>query len=210
MKAVLCFGDSNTNGARADEPQLGRLPAELRWPGRLRKLLGPRFEVLEEGLGGRTTDLDPPDLPGRNGRAYFGPCLLSHHPLAVVVLMLGTPDLKTRFARTPAQIAGALDGYFDDVERFLGGRSRPQPRVIVVSPAHLGAVPTSAEYDAGSVRKSRELAGELRAVAAGRGAGFLDAAAFARVGGDGVHLDLASHDALAARLAPMVLDIGEP
>ncbi len=53
--------------------------------------------VIEEGLGGRTTIWDEPFSEGRNGRTYLLPCLESHAPVAVLVIMLGTNDLKAVF-----------------------------------------------------------------------------------------------------------------
>ena len=111
---VLCFGDSNTFGTcRADastygtptqDPDYVRLHADRRWTGVLQGLLGDEFEVIEEGLNGRTTDVDYEDCPGCNGRLYFVPCLLSHRPLDVVVVMLGGNDLKPCFDRSPEAV----------------------------------------------------------------------------------------------------------
>ena len=70
---VLCFGDSNTYGTPGDDPDYVRLPADRRWTGRLQRLLGEGYDVVEEGLNGRTTDLDYVDRPGCNGRTYWAP-----------------------------------------------------------------------------------------------------------------------------------------
>src|SRR4051812_47190196 len=61
---ILCFGDSNTHGTPADDPDYARLPADRRWTGILQSTLGEGFEVVEEGLNGRTTDRDYEDRPG--------------------------------------------------------------------------------------------------------------------------------------------------
>ena len=112
---VLCFGDSNTYGTPGDDPEYVRLTADRRWTGRLQRLLGDGYDVVEEGLNGRTTDLDYVDRPGCNGRTYWAPCLQTHHPLDVVVVMLGVNDLKSCFDRTPQAIAAALHGYVGDI-----------------------------------------------------------------------------------------------
>jgi lysophospholipase L1-like esterase len=204
---VLCFGDSNTYGDRPDDVEPSRWPPDVRWTGRLQALLGESHYVIEEGLGGRTTDLDYDDRPGRNGRAYFVPCLLSHTPIDTVVIMLGTNDLKTEFARTPAQIANALEGFVDDVAQFAQRRDGGVPRVVIMSPIHIDesrplfgelCLP---EYGPGSAARSRQLAGELRRVADARGALFVDAASVAEAGDDGVHLTLESHPRLAELVA---------
>ena len=94
MKHVLVYGDSNSWGF---EPGSGkRYGEEVRWTGVLAENLGSDTRVIEEGLNGRTTVFDDPLEPGRNGKTYLGPCLQSHHPLDLVILMLGTNDLKHR------------------------------------------------------------------------------------------------------------------
>jgi len=207
---VLCFGDSNTNGIPADDENYVRLPADVRWTGRLQRLLGDGYYVIEEGLGGRTTDLDYADRPGCNGRTYFGPCLQSHDPLDVVVIMLGTNDLKTEFDRPPAAIAAALDGYISDVADNAENRAGGPPRTILVSPIHIDdSQPAFAEmngqnFDASAPERSRRLAAELRRVAEARGVLFADAATVVRAGDDGVHFSLDSHDRLAELIAAMI------
>ena len=81
---------------------------DVRWTGRLQRLLGDGYEVVEEGLNGRTTDVDYVDRPHCNGRTYFPAALLSHDPLDVVVVMLGSNDFKTCFERSAATIAQRL------------------------------------------------------------------------------------------------------
>lgn len=201
---VLCFGDSNTFGQPSEES--GRWSADVRWTGRLQQILGSEYAIIEEGLGGRTTDLDDPDRDDRNGRTYFQPCLRSHSPLDMVVIMLGNNDLKTKFGREPDAVAAALEGYIDSVERTAWTRTSGVPAVLLVSPIHLdadqpGFAERSSEYDADSVRKSRELGAAIRRVASERQALFVDAATVAGPGYDGIHLSRDSHERLATLIA---------
>jgi len=199
---VLCYGDSNTHGIVSDGENHVRLPADVRWTGRLQRLLGDGYYVIEEGLNGRTTDLEYDDRPGCNGRPYFKSCLQSHHPLDVVVVMLGSNDLKTRFERSPAAVAAALNGYIDDAESYAG----EAPRIILMCPVPLDdsrpafAEMTGANFDATAVDKSKRLPAEIRRVAEARDVLFADAAAVAHVGADGLHLSADSH----ARIAELV------
>ena len=62
-RVVLCYGDSNTWGWIPAEG--GRFPRDVRWPGVLAAELGAGWQVIEEGLGGRTTVFDDPLEPGR-------------------------------------------------------------------------------------------------------------------------------------------------
>jgi hypothetical protein len=54
--------------------------------------LGAGYRVVEDGLNGRTTVRDDPLEPCLNGRALLAPALLSHQPLDLVPLMLGTTE----------------------------------------------------------------------------------------------------------------------
>jgi lysophospholipase L1-like esterase len=97
IKTVLCYGDSNTWGS---DPETGeRFAPEVRWPGVLRQALGEGYWVVEEGLNGRTTVRDDPiEGAHKNGRTYLPACLEFHKPIDLVLIMLGTNDLKARFA----------------------------------------------------------------------------------------------------------------
>lgn len=205
---VLCFGDSNTFG-QPDEGR-GRLPSDARWTGKLQQILGPDYAIIEEGLGGRTTDLDDPDRDDRNGRKYFQPCLRSHSPLDMVVIMLGNNDLKTKFGREIEDVAAAIEGYIDNIEVTAWTRSGGVPTVLLVSPIHLDAsqpafTEQSSEYDAESIRKSRDLGTVIHRVAERRGALFVDAASVARPGLDGVHLSPDSHERLSKLIAQTIM-----
>ena len=94
----------------------GRACSPPRW--------GREWMVIEEGLGGRTTVSDDPiEGAEKNGKTYLYPCLMSHRPLDVVVIMLGTNDLKARFNKTAWEIAAGVGVLVDIVQ---DGRRRPQ------------------------------------------------------------------------------------
>ena len=101
MKTIVCYGDSNTYGYN---PENGfRYEYEERWTTILQKELKDSAIVIPEGLNGRTTSFEDELRPGRNGATYLDPCLHSHGPIDLVVLMLGTNDLKIRFQATPTR-----------------------------------------------------------------------------------------------------------
>ena len=62
MRTLLCFGDSNTWGYIPGSNGR-RFPREVRWPVRLQLALGDDWEVIAEGLNGRTA------THGQPGRA---------------------------------------------------------------------------------------------------------------------------------------------
>jgi lysophospholipase L1-like esterase len=75
----------------------------------LRRELGDGFWIVEEGLNGRTTVWDDPLEPFRSGKELLMPCLLTHQPIDLVIVMLGTNDLKGRFGWARATSRRALD-----------------------------------------------------------------------------------------------------
>ncbi|HEY5629506.1 MAG TPA: SGNH/GDSL hydrolase family protein, partial [Candidatus Limnocylindrales bacterium] len=189
LPVVLCFGDSNTHGA---DPGGGeRFGRDVRWPGVMAGLLAGEAQVIEEGLNGRTTVWDDPFTDGRNGRAYLLPCLRSHQPIDVLVLMLGTNDVKPMFRAEPYEVALGMQALVDIAQSSGCGPGGGAPRILVVAPPRLGD--TTAESYLWGFRGRQAallaLAPLYEAAAVRRGAAFLDAGAL--VGGDpadGVHL----------------------
>ena len=205
-RRVLCFGDSNTFGQRAEDVGKGRWPVDVRWTGRLQGLLGDGYSVIEDGLNGRTTDLDEQRL-GRNGRAYLIPCLESQHPVDILVLGLGGNDLKPQFRRSVPEIVAALDRLLDDVEAIPANWGGQPPRVVLLAPLPVDDtrpdfstfVPRDIAPEL--VERSHQLAAAVRGLAAERGMGLVDLGQVATAGDDGIHLSVDSHPAVAAAIA---------
>jgi lysophospholipase L1-like esterase len=205
-RTIVCFGDSNTHGAPPDGGE--RFPRDVRWPGVLAVELGPGFHVVEEGLNGRTTRYDDPDVAGRNGSRYLVPCLHSHEPVDLLVLMLGTNDLKRDLGATAPGVARNVGHLVDLARESLAGAGGTPPRILVVAPPPLtGPTPlqTLWAYADDAVDVSRDLARWLRLVAEADGVGFLDAGEVAVAAlPDGVHLDVGGHRALGRAVAAWV------
>jgi lysophospholipase L1-like esterase len=163
--------------------------------------------VIEEGLNGRTTIWDDPFLDGRNGRAYLLPCLRSHAPVDIVVLMLGTNDAKGIFGVKPPDIASAAGALVDLVLHSGTGPDGGPPRMLLVAPPLLGELTAVSEvWGFGEARAGSLRFGELyRTVAELKGVAFLDAAPVAEVDpADGVHLAPAGHAALGRAVAEAI------
>jgi len=205
LPVVVCYGDSNTHGA--DGPTGRRHPRDVRWPGVVARALAGRAQVVEEGLGGRTTIWDEPFSPGRDGRAYLLPCLQSHQPIAVLVIMLGTNDLKAIFRLGAPEIAAGAGSLVDLALASPTGPDGGPPAVLLVAPVPLGPLTIASElWGFGAAREtSARLAPYYREVAAQTGAAFLDAGALVATDpSDGVHLDARAHGVLGAAIAGAV------
>lgn len=209
---ILAYGDSNTYGQKPDRS--GRFDASTRWTGILQAQLGDDYYVIEEGLGGRTTNLDHPNpnKPSRNGFTYFTACLDSHSPLDIVIIMLGTNDFKTSYARSAEDIAAAQQLYIEAIRNSYDASSVSQPTIILVSPPYMNqdaplfytSMPTAGIYDDTSITKSHELAAHLEQLALSHHVQFLDAGLLTQAGDDGVHITATSHSNLGSALADII------
>lgn len=208
VRTILCFGDSNTYGA---VPTLGRggghrFAPDRRWPGVMRRQLGSGWEVIEEGHPSRTTVRDDPIEGGhKNGLKALPILLESHMPIDLVILMLGTNDLKHRFASTASDIADSIEILARAIQRSEAGPAGAEPALIIVSPAPMQEVDRFAEMFLGGAVKSRQLSGFIRDVARRTGATFVDAGTLVESSSiDGIHLDSDAHRILGLELARVV------
>lgn len=216
---VVLYGDSNTYGWKPQpNPPSTRYDENERWAGILKHLLGTDYEVIEEGLDGRTTDVPDPTSPisgaQLDGAAYLPACLSSHLPIDLVVIMLGTNDLKAMFNRTPFRIAlGA--GHLIDLANSLNGgvgTTYPNPKVLLICPPPLDEKikegPIFGPMFKGGVEKSQQLAPLYKAIATAGGAEFLDAGSVMNTDGiDGLHFSGDAHKKLAAAIAEKVKSV---
>jgi lysophospholipase L1-like esterase len=200
MKSILCFGDSNTWGYNAETDQ--RFPYHQRWTGVLAGVLGEGFMVIEEGLNGRTTVWDDPIENVKSGLNYLPSCLASHKPLDLVILMLGTNDLKARFSLTPYDIACGISHLVQIIQTSGCGPNQNPPSIIVVSPPPVDPGEVFYGMFEGGREKSFELPRYYAMVAQEFGCEFLEGGKIISVDPmDGIHLDREAHRLLGISLA---------
>jgi len=206
VKTIVCYGDSNTWGA--DPAGDSRFGPDVRWTGVLAQLLGPGFHVIEEGLNGRTTIVNDPVEPNRNGLTYLIPCIDSHHPFDLITIMLGTNDLKFRHNRQPADIAQSVALLANTVRATEFGPDETRPQVLIICPPPIGKLGDLGGIFEGSIEKSRQLARHYEWAARWTGSGFLNAGDVIRSSdADGVHFDAADHAKLANAVALKVREM---
>jgi len=200
MKTILCYGDSNTYGFN---PENGlRYPSDVRWTGRLQRLLGEDYVVVEEGCNGRTTVFEDPMEGWKKGIDYLRPCLNTHKPVDIVILMLGTNDLKELFLANAEDVAGGVEQLIEIIQTFTVEKQGFAPKVILVSPPEIGEGVCdgafSSSFGVRAVQESRKLAGYYKKVAEQYGCLFLNAAQHIRPSAaDHVHLAPEGHEILA-------------
>jgi len=212
-KHIVCLGDSNTHGYCADPKDCAdggiRFNESERWTRLLQEKLGEDFLVVEEGLSGRTTVFRDPLTEGLAALDYVTPCLKSHEPVDLLIIMLGTNDTKDRFGVNAECIAlgmARLVKKAKDTDCWKDGRSN----ILVIAPPAIGSEmltsPIAGVMGKDCVEKSRELAREYRIQCELLGVHFLDAGEagceFNQV--DYMHLTRKGHGTLAEKLAELV------
>ena len=197
MKNILCFGDSNTWGSVPGI--LTRHPKHVRWTGVLQDELGPDYNIIENGIPGRTTAYDDPANQCRNGLSGLGYSLYRAKPLDLVIVMLGTNDCHY------TDNAGYRDGLYVLADRIMKANkcfpgTSPvfpgEPKLLLISPIER------------TVQKFPEMTAE---VAEKVGAWWMNAAEFAKGSpNDHSHMEPDSHLALGQAVYQKVKEILEP
>ena len=190
---LLTFGDSNTYGYKPDGS--GRFEKEIRWSGILSEKLKGKFHVIEEGLCGRTTVFEDETRIGRKGSDLLPVLLESHEPVGVVLLMLGTNDMKKRNHATAKDIGAGIEILLDQIAESER-KSGVKKRVLLISPIHLGENIEAFDKDFSNeaIAVSYELAREYKKIAQKRKIDFLNAADYVEPSMlDREHFDANSH-----------------
>jgi lysophospholipase L1-like esterase len=210
MKTILAYGDSITFGANP-LPGGPRHAYEDRWPSVLEKGLGGQARVIAEGLGGRTTVSDDWYANAdRNGARILPTLLESHSPLDLVIIMLGTNDLKPAICGSALEASFGMRRLVQIIRGHYAGKGEAAPQIILMAPpmlcdsdnadmiGHFGGI-------AHGLEQSGQFAQHYARRAQEWNTGFFDAATVAKASPlDGVHLDAANTRAIGAGLVPVV------
>lgn len=208
MKTILCYGDSNTWGYIPGAAK--RYASDQRWAGVLQGILGRDVVVIEEGLNGRTTVLDDPTKPFKNGKDYLIPCLDSHAPLDLVILMLGTNDLKHRFGMSAFDIGTNVAALLGLLKQSTSSSVGGPPQVLLMAPPRVGKLTSVGSNNFPEIfrdaeEKSRMLGPIYKRLAQEAGAAFLDTSeVIVSSDVDGIHFDLEEHRKLGEWVAAVV------
>jgi lysophospholipase L1-like esterase len=198
---VLCYGDSNTYGANPKTDE--RYPSNVRWTGVLQKLLGDDYEIIEEGLGGRTTIFERENRPGRNGKTYLLPCVKSHSPFDVIIVNLGTNDFKDK-SLTAKDVAEGEEELIKIIQENAYNKNDEVPKIILVCPPDIDDANDYAINGglADTSERIKQLPVELQKLAEKYNAGFVNLQEFVKPSSeDGVHLSPESHKIIAEVLS---------
>jgi lysophospholipase L1-like esterase len=203
MFEVLCYGDSNTWGT--NPATIGRFSRDERWPGVLQKALGADYHIIEERLGGRTTVWDDPIEGYKNGKEYLIPCLATHATLDLVIILLGTNDLKKRFSVSAQDIASGAGVLVDTINKSGSGKNFKAPKVLLLVPPPLGKLTDLSEMFEEGQAKSLRFSEHFKKI---YGCELFDTAMVIKSSDiDGIHFEKESHQKLGRAVAKIVKTI---
>lgn len=204
MKNILCYGDSNVRGVIPEKVR-GNLvkmyDKNKRWTGILPKLLGDDYNVIEEGMGGRTTSFDEihPGRPYRNGLKDLPLFLEAHYPIDLVIFLLGINDTKIQYNKSTDAITEGMKKCIQCIQNSNRGRNEKAPTVLLLSPVPIQTIPDlPPEFDETSITKSVSLTICYKNLANKIHCDFLNTSEYVKASqNDGLHLDEPEHAVLA-------------
>lgn len=202
MATILCYGDSLTWGST---PNGGRYQKNSRWPNLLNVRLGDEHDVINCGLPGRTTIWDDPFHEGRNGLKYIQSAIETFGPVDVVIIMLGTNDIKSYFNASAYDAARGVEKLITKA-REPSQYGFPIPEIIIVAPPNiLEPKGEAADIFSHANEKMQKFHHEYQKIATKQRCTFLNAAGILQPSEiDGVHLDVEANTTLARVLEPLV------
>lgn len=207
MKRILCFGDSNTYGH--DPKDASRL--SIRWTRIIKKLLGEDYEIIEEGLCGRTTDLPfAGESDNWKGTTLLRPVISTHKPYDLLIIMLGTNDLLL-YAK--AEISDSADGIEELIK--IAKATYPEGKILIVSPIEVDESVKDSHFcelygPTRACELSKQFATAYSPIAKKYGCEFMNAADFAKASPlDGIHMDEENHTKLAYAITDKIQEILE-
>lgn len=202
MRHILCFGDSNTwgyvpgTGARYDD--------KTRWTKLTEQMLNNEFTLFEAGLSGRTINSEDPLREYRNGSQLLNLYLESTRPLDLVIIMLGTNDLKASLANTIDDIAANIKALCQQAINFDYSPYQ-RPKVMLVAPVpFVNSVALEQDF-INEITRSKQLSPAYFHIAQALNIDFLDAGRVIKASNiDGIHWDADGHRDFANHLSALL------
>jgi len=210
MANILCFGDSNTWGTPPAKTAIvlpnsqSRYSSNERWTGLLHQALKHSYQVVEEGQPSRTLVHNSPFDGDKTGIRYLKNCLEQYSP-QLTIIMLGTNDLKNKYALCAKQIGQGLSTLVKQAQNFIVLNTNIATKILLICPPTIDEVGHYAKMYAGGAEKSKQLAQHYQQCANELNCTFVDANTIITSSKeDGVHWPVDQHQLFANALLPII------
>lgn len=196
MPEVLCYGDSNTWGQGDHSIHEGRIPTEKQWTVLLEGMLGEEYSVTQAGFSGRVAgDFAAVEERFRGRPDAFEQVYQAAAPVDILVVALGTNDLKEEYGRSAEQVLADLWWYKDRAEQL-----NPAGSIIFVTPPPFNAGEELTEV---SIQTRSQLAELIKT----SGLVYVEVEGI-EISGDGAHFTHEDHVRVATTLYEKIKEIG--
>jgi len=200
MKKIICYGDSNTFGFNAKDGSI--FDENTRWTSLLQKNLGSEYEVVNEGMYDRTGFVNNPRGDLFSGPKHFPEMLSKTNNIDLLILAIGTNDLKSQYNIS-------FDTIENGLKNLISLAKAKAKNIIIIPPVILderilkGAFST--QFDETGVEKSKKVGQIYRKIADKNGCLWFDINEFITPSDyDGLHYDENSHRLIAEKLAEFI------
>lgn len=207
-KRILIFGDSLTWGYVPGSKHL-RMSSNIRYPGVLQNILGQNYEIIEEALNSRGIINGDSRLgkEGRSGIEYIIPCLDTHDPLDIVIVMLGTNEMKYEYNNSPEQIGEQMRKLLKIIINRPSQFRSIKSDIILISPPIVNEETSYCKENnkyLSAAEKSKRLVKIYEELSTQLNVKFLDSSKITDTGIDGIHITEDSHRRIAEKLSEMI------
>ena len=207
-KNILIYGDSYVFGKIPDGL---RFDSATRFTGVMQQYLGSEYNIIEEGLRGRTISGENGFFPHRDGLKQFDGIIGSHLPLDLVIIFLGTNDSNSSRRSTPEELVSPLIKYIRGVSWWSKHLGFEKPRIALVVPPTIDEPASDKAFKtifSGSGEKIIPIQKLIKQLADDNKVLCFDASKIVTVSNlDGVHLDADNNQKLGRAMAQFVKEV---
>jgi len=204
MAKILCFGDSNTWGTTPNTQS--RYDDNERWTALLKTALADIHDVIESGQPNRTLVNNPPFSGSKTGIQYLKPLLELHSP-DLIIIMLGTNDLKNKFTLSPEKISQAAFDLIEQIQLFKN-EEKPAAKVLLLCPPPIYEVGNYKSIYKNAHEKSTALSKHYLEISKQLNCDFFDVGSVVQTcKKEGIHWPIEQHENLAKALIPIIQKI---
>lgn len=205
-KKIFCFGDSNTWGCNASDGS--RFDESTRWPKVLERSLHENFNIIEEGLNGRTLlDLNPYNREG-GGVSWIVEAATPHKPIEIAIIALGMNDVFDPSDPPLPAIAEGMKIMIHKIRAIHAESSLPEPEIIIMGPPEINRNFEEARFFELQINKMEALGPLYKKIAESESVYFFDASMHIKTSGiDCSHIDGVNHKILGREISRFIAEM---
>ncbi|NMB93836.1 MAG: hypothetical protein GYA26_06410, partial [Flexilinea flocculi] len=145
---------------------------------------------------------------GRNGYTFLDVAFKSNEPLDLIIVMLGTNDIKDQFAASAGVIASGMERLIIRLKELISESHNPAARILLVSPVNVTKTAQGGfyyDFSEESISKGSKLGMLYQEIAKKHDCAFADANQWLVPDeSDGTHFNPEGHRIFAEKISVIV------